>query len=262
MHSQAHVSKEHQSLIKKIIMIFGIVGFCFFLFFTTNFFRVRQQISNDAYARAEQKNKAIADYISKNIAQLNPLVLSLKQQIERDGANQSAIIEYLQKKPVEVSGLGVIVNSPWYALYYGEHEDKQVLQNLPQSIMHTDWYKQAMAEKKEISGLFFDEETNQPIFYTIAPFYLKANPQQPAGIVFATQSMAHIATFSLRFILITPVTVFYLTNKVLFLLIPENFRVHTKQTIIELANRGNNQKLMQQSRISAKQRLFFYALSQ
>ncbi len=234
MVTEARIHKEHHGVIKTIITIAGIIGFCFFLLFTFNFLRIRHQLKQTAYEQASQKNKVIADYLSENINSLSSLVHTLKDDIEKNGIDRTKITNYLKTKPAAVTGLGLIIIQPWYAPYYGEQEDTQSMQDLPQSIMQETWYQQTIAENKETSGLFFDEKTNQPIFYTVAPVH-DQKTHQLIGLAFATVSMAHI-----RHVLSTLYTDstgyrFLLDQKGTILTHPAHFLVRTKKNIVDLA---------------------------
>ncbi|MCL5876022.1 MAG: Cache 3/Cache 2 fusion domain-containing protein [Candidatus Dependentiae bacterium] len=234
MVTEAQFHKEHHGIIKKSIMIVGSIGLCFFLFFTFNFLKIRYQRNQTAYSQAQQKNKVIADYLSGTIDELSTLVHTLKETIEKNGIDHTTINTYLKTKPVSVTGLGLIITDPWYAPYYVEEEDKQIMQELPQTVMQEQWYHQAIVTDKEFSGLFFDEKTNQPIFYTATPVREQQN-QKLIGIAFATLSMAHI-----RHILSTLYTDssgyrFLLDQNGTILTHPESTWVRTKKNIADLA---------------------------
>lgn len=245
MHHEAINFIKSYAIIKKIIKAIGLIAFCFFLFFSVHFLKIRQNIINTSYHAAKEKNKYIAQNISTFIDQLNPLVYELVKKIEQDNINHQAILEYIKKKPVEVSGFGVIFNSPWYAPYCVEYDDTQKIEELPSSVKTADWYMQALSSKKSFSGLFFDERSNQPIFYMVAPFYLDKNKiSDPAGFVFATQSMAHIRHILSTFFTDQNGYCFLLDQQKTFLAHPENFWVRTKKTIIDLAKKVNNQAII------------------
>lgn len=134
----------------------------------------------------------VAEHLASFIAQTKTIVEQTIQHINEKNVSMEAVQELLTIKPKSILGLGVSYASPQNpTLYYVEHEDKQEFNIIDNLFKSSTWAQQAYAGRAGFYGPVKDLITGENVIIYAAPFY-RNTVTKPVGIIFATQSLAHL----------------------------------------------------------------------
>lgn len=186
MTSTEHIFKYHRPF--KISLIVAALFFWIIsIFFSGQFLVTRQKSINESFKQAGNKTEQAAQKINEFLEKLKPLVDQLSEQLSKNQLSEDQIKSLLTKKTTDISGLGVLYFKPWRALYYLEYEGAQKVHMLEQPENKAEWYQQI---KTGSFGLFVDPKTDNYALYYGTPLFNEKKEQ--IGVVFATQSVAHL----------------------------------------------------------------------
>ncbi len=165
-----------------VLAFISAILISFALIKTLQFTTYKKSLIQTEFKNAQEKTKQTAQKVSYFIDTLEPLVTNLAKFTSTQPTTEQ-IKKELEKKPVEVAGVGVVTNT--INLYYVEKEDQQQFVELPQNFI-----KEIKTEQTTFLEPKKDPITGELIIVYTAPVY--AQGKEPIGTAFATQSLSHI----------------------------------------------------------------------
>jgi len=188
------ISSKRTSLVLSLLSAIGFICAAFFIY---QYITTKRRIADIAYAQSQKRTLETAQQLNSFIEMLKPLVNNLTQKLNTENLSTDQIKKILMEKPVEITGFGIAFKNKSESFYFVEKEDKQIVTQLEKIIDYTqpehNWFQQPLEQKKSVFvGPYTDPATSEQVIAYAAPFYQKNNPHEPAGVVFATQSLDHI----------------------------------------------------------------------
>ena len=169
-------------IIPYALAFIGVILISFGLLKTLQFQQFKKILMHTEFNKAREKMEQNAAKASHFVALLQPLVENFAE-FASGSPTKETIIKGLEKRPIEVAGLGIITDT--LNLYYVEHEDQQQLVSIPK-----DWVKHIKTTHAAFLEPAIDPITGEHVIVYAAPVYGQNKKQ--IGTAFATQSATHI----------------------------------------------------------------------
>ena len=245
------INKKYTSYLLLVVSCVSFISATFFLF---KHVAIKKNLYEKTKNHAHYQTQATAQKLEQFIHPLKQLVVSLADALSNKKLFKKEIEEWLQKKPVEVSGFGVAfapyafdAKTELFAPYFVEQEGKQVLTQLNYDYTQEqyDWYHQPIKQGPSFYTPF-DQRSDSIVLQFAAPFYSKeekTGTQIPAGIVYATQTREHIAHVLSTLFLGQTGYWFILAQDGTILIHPNEQLVKKQITLAELAQEQNSHEL-------------------
>lgn len=176
-HNFSHAEKTIKTVLALLVGLCGLIS----IGLAIHFLYKQQTILSHAWHQSQEKTGQTADFIAGIIAELEPAVAHLKDQLNAGTINRSSVAAELKNKKVALSGLGVSFQQSGKAVYYVETNGEQKMVELNLATMGDSML--AAADTGKIS-LATDPSTGEKTLVYATHWH--------DGIVFATLSIAHI----------------------------------------------------------------------
>jgi len=197
--------KIPKKLIQGILSAFCLLSIIATIFLYIQYAHQKKEALNTIQNEAQQETVAAAQKIGQFIAMLVPLVNQLVQELNGQQLSNQKIIEFLRKKPTEISGFGISFCPESLdsldkrrTFYYVEKNGTQELIQLEHQFDYTkpehQWYHKTLSNGSQYLEDKLWTLSEHILIGFAAPFYKKnsSNKKIPAGVVFAHHTAEHI----------------------------------------------------------------------
>lgn len=232
-----------------------LAGWCLY-----NYNVIKYGIIDNTKNNAQQQTDKAAQEINDFLLLLQPIVDSIAQEFRTGALPADQIIERIQQKAFNVTGIGVAFapyavdpNKQWYAPYYVEREGKQELVYLENFYDYTTFerYKQPMERGAGFLEPFFDPASKTIVAEYTAPLYDQNNNK--IGVIFANHSTEHM-----KYIIVDKIHLgykgygFVISKNGTYVAHPIRDYVAKPYTIFEIAKKFNSKGLEEMAEHAVK----------
>ncbi len=260
---------KRTSYIWLLLACAGLVGT---IYFTYNFFAVRDRLLGQAREYARKDTINASKELSSFITMLKPLAESIANELSSKKLSKAEIEALIrEKKSPAIAGLGVAFlphafgpDTKLYAPYITEQDGEVKMMHLETVYDYTKpkntWFNKPLKKGSGFMAPYYGQVSKTILVEYAVPFYYidADGKKRPAGIVYANQNVEHLKHVLDTLFLGKTGYWFILTKKGVFLSHPQTQFAHKQLTIFELADQLKNPALAKVAeQITKQQQVFF-----
>jgi hypothetical protein len=253
-------------------LLLASVGLVVTIYFTYQFFAVRNQLLDEAREYARQDTLAVSRELSGFIMMLKPVAESIAKELSSKKLSKAEIEALIrEKKSPAIAGIGVAFlphtfdqNTKLYAPYIFELDGEVKMMQLEKMYDYTkpeyQWFHHPLKTGPGFIEPYYGQASKTILVEYSVPFYYPDadGKRKPAGIVYANQNVEHLKHVLDTLFLGKTGYWFIITKKGVFLSHPQTQFADKQITIFELADRLKNPALAKAAeKITQQQEVFF-----